>query len=400
MQQSDTNRQSRRAVLRNAAMTVPLLSAPAWAQEKQSAAAKSEAKPGGYVYAYVGSYTTPKRNGRGDGINVYRMDLQTGAWSHLQHLGNLVNPSFVILSKDQRFLYSVHGDEAYATSFAVDQKTGFLTPMNQGKTGGENGVRQQIDASGKFMVVANYAAGTVAVLPVKADGSLGDYIQLAELKGEPGPHRVEQSSSHPHDIAFDPSGRFVAVPDKGLDRVFVFHFDAASGKLTPTQQGSVVARAGSAPRHIAFHPKLPYAWVINEINSSVTTYHWDAASGALKPIQILPSLPPDFTGNSTGAEILVSGSGRFVYCSNRGHDSVAAFAVDPQTGLLKSIGWTPSQGKSPRFIGLDPSQRFLCATNEQGDNVVTLRADAATGRLTATGQIVHTGSPVTIAFRR
>ncbi len=392
MEQNGINKQTRRNVLRTtAAAAIPLLAAPAWGQ-------KAAADSSGYLYAYVGSYTTEARHGRGDGINVYRVDLKTGAWTHLQKVGDLMNPSFVILSKDQRFLYSVHGDGEYATSFSVDQKTGFLTLMNQGKTGGKNGVRQQIDPSGKFMVVANYGTGTVAVLPVKPDGSLGDYIQLAELKGEPGPHRVEQTSSHPHDIAFDPSGKFIAVPDKGLDCVFVFRFEA--GKLTPTEQGSVVSRAGSAPRHIAFHPKLPYAWVINEINSSVTTYHFDAATGALKPLQILPSLPPDFIGNSTGAEILVSGSGRFLYCSNRGHDSAAAFSIDQQTGLLKSIGWTPTQGGSPRFIGLDPTQHFLCATNEVGDNVVTFRFDASTGRLTPAGQNVKTGSPVTIAFLR
>src|SRR5262249_693418 len=159
---------------------------------------------------------------------------------------------------------------------------------------------------------------------------------------EPGPHRVEQTSSHPHDIVFDPSGTFIAVPDKGLDRVHVLRFDSAKGKLSPTDQGSVVARSGSGPRHIAFHPKLPFAWVINQLNSTVTTYHFHKSNGALKPIQILPSLPPDFTGNSTGAEILVTASGRFVYCSNRGHDSVAGFAVDPQTGLLKTLGWTPT----------------------------------------------------------
>jgi len=390
MTQSDTNRESRRSVLKKlGAAAVPLLTTPSWGQ-----------KGAGYAYAYVGSYTTEARRGHGDGINVYRMDLQTGAFNHLQHVGNLMNPSFVILSKDQRFLYSVHGDGEYATSFAVDEKTGFLTPINQGKTGGRNGVHQAIDASGKFMVVANYATGTVAVLPVRPDGSLGDYIQLAELKGEPGPHRVEQLSSHPHHIVFDPSGNFVAVPDKGLDRVFVFRFDHVSGKLSPTEQGSVVSRSGSAPRHIVFHPKLPYAWVINELNSSVTTYHFDAANGALKPIQVLPALPPDFTGNSTGAEILVPASGRFVYCSNRGHDSVAAYSIDPQTGLLKSIGWTPTQGNNPRYIGLDPTQRFLCATNEQGDNVVIFRMDSTSGRLTPAGQSVHAGSPVTIAFRR
>jgi 6-phosphogluconolactonase len=382
---------TRRIMLKGAAAAMaPLL--PAASQTART----GRATPA--MYAYVGSYTTAQRRGRGDGIHVYRMDPDTGGWNHIQHVGNLVNPSFLILSRDQRFLYSVHGDERYATSFAVDNDTGFLTLLNRAETGGTNGVHQAIDATGRFMVVANYATGTVAVLPVRKDGALSDQIQLAELEGEPGPHRTEQTSSHPHHIAFDPSGRFVAVPDKGLDRVFVFRFDQEKGKLSPTEQASVVARPGSGPRHIAFHPKLPVAWVINELSSSVTTYHWDAEHGALRPVQILPSLPSDFTGANTGAEILVSAGGRFVYTSNRGHDSVAMFAADAKTGLLTSIGWVSTQGRGPRYIGLDPSQRFLYAANEQGDTVVTFRVDSETGRLTATGQVVRNASPVTIAF--
>jgi 6-phosphogluconolactonase len=375
--------QTRRTLLRGAAaLAAPLVARPQTARRT--------------TYAYVGCYTTPERRGRGDGIHVYKVDPQTGALTHLHKLGDLMNPSFLITSRDQRFLYSVHGDGTYATSFSVDKETGALKKLNQGATGGSNGVHQAIDASGKFMVVANYGTGTVAVLPVKPDGTLGDYLQLVELKGQPGPHRVEQASSHPHDIIFDPSGRFVVVPDKGLDRVHVFRFEG--GKLNPTEQGSVVSRAGSAPRHAAFHATLPVAWVLNEINSTVTTYHFDAQSGALKPAQILPSLPPDFTGDSTGAEIVVSPDGRFVYASNRGHDSVAMFAVDPKTGLLRSTGWVATQGKSPRFICFDPSQRFFYATNEIGDNIVSFRVDKASGKLTPTGHMIQQGSPVTIAF--
>jgi len=371
---------TRRAVLAGALVT-PLL-----------------AQTAGKVYAYVGCYTTEQRHARGDGIHVYRMDTQTGAWSHLQHVGNLVNPSFLILSRDQRFLYSVHGDEAYATAFAVDRATGFLTMLNRADTGGGNGVHQAIDPSGRFMVVANYAAGSVAVLPVLADGRLADQTQLIPLPGEPGPNRREQASSHPHHVVFDPSGRFVLVPDKGLDRVFVFRFDAASGKLSPAEPGSVAARAGSAPRHAAFHPDRHTVWVVNELASSVTTYDWDPRHGTLRPVQILPTLPSDFTGDNTGAEIAVSPDGRFVYCSNRGHDSIAIYSANLKTGLLASVGWVPTQGKSPRFIGLDPSHRFLYATNEQSDNVVTYRVEAANGRLTPTGQVVKNASPVTVAF--
>ena len=367
-----------------AAMIAAPLAAPAWAPP--------------VVYAYVGCYTTAQRYARGDGIHVYRVDPGTGAWTHVQHVGELVNPSFLVMRRDQRYLYSVHGDETYATSFSVDRATGRLTPLGRAQTGGRNGVHQAIDPSGKFMLVANYSSGSVAVMPVRPDGTLADAVHVETLPGQPGPHRIEQSASHPHQIVFDPSGKFVVVPDKGLDRVFVFGFDPAAGKLTPTAQGSAVARSGSGPRRAAFHPALPVTWVLNEIGSTVATWYWEAERGHLRPAQILPALPPDYTGENTCAEIAVSSGGRFVYCSNRGHDSVAIFAADPATGLLASAGWIPSQGRTPRFIAFDPSCRFLYAANEQSDTVVTFRADPATGRLTPAGQAVRNASPVTIAF--
>ena len=302
------------------------------------------------------------------------------------------------MAADQRHLYSVHGDETYASAFSVDRATGFLQPLNRAETGGRNGVPEANDPGGRFMVVANYAAGNVGVLPVRPDGTLADAVQVLTLPGQPGPHRVEQVSSHPHHVVFDPAGRFVIVPDKGLDRVFIFHFDPATGKLTPTMQGAVVARAGSGPRHAAFHPRLPIAWVLNELASTIARYSWDAESGSRGPVHILPTLPPDYTGENTAAEIAVSGGGRFVYASNRGHDSVATFASDPRTGLLTATGWNPSQGRTPRYIGFDPSHSSLCATNEQSDTVVTWRAAAATGRLAVTGSPVHNASPVSIAF--
>ncbi len=187
------------------------------------------------------------------------------------------------------------------------------------------------------------------------------------------------------------------VPDKGLDRVFVFAFDAATGKLTPTVQGSAVARSGSGPRHAAFHPRLTVLWVLNEIGSTVVTYQWEAERGHLRPVQILPSVPADYTGENTASEIAVSSDGRFLYCSNRGHDSIAVFAVDTN-GLLAPVAWTPSQGRTPRFIALDPSGRFLYAANEQSDTIVAFHVDAAAGKLTPAGQIVRNASPVTIAF--
>ena len=360
--------------------------------------AAQPSRAAGVVYAYVGCYTTARRYARGDGIHVYRVEAETGVWTHVQHVGNLVNPSFLVLRRDQRCLYAVHGDESYATSFSVDRHTGFLTLLNRVETGGRNGVHQAVDPSDQFMVVANYGTGNVSVLPMRPDGTLGDQVQLVPLPGLPGPNRIEQASSHPHQIVFDLSGKFVVVPDKGLDRVFIFSFDPATGRLTPTEQGSAVARSGSGPRHAAFHPTLPVLFVLNEISSSVTTYYLEAEHGGLRPVEILPTLPSDYTGENTAAEIAVSAGGRFVYCSNRGHDSIAMFAADAGTGLLTSIGWVSSRGRVPRFIGFDPSHRFLYAANEQSDTVVSWLADSSTGRLTPTEQVIRNASPCAIAF--
>jgi 6-phosphogluconolactonase len=374
-----------------ALMVAALLGAPA-----EPAAAQTP--PGtSATYAYVGSFTTTQRKARGDGIHVYRADPATGAWTHIQHIGDLINPSYLASSHDQRFLYSVHGDEDYATAFALDPATGQAKLLNRAATGGKNGVREAVDPSGKFLVMANYASGNVAVLPIAPDGSLKDQHQLVQLPGEPGPHKIEQTSSHPHDIVFDPSGRFVLVPDKGLDRVFVFRFDAATGRLAPTDQGSVKSRPGAGSRHLAFHPKLPIVWVLNELDSTIATYRFDTERGSLTALQVMSTVPPDFTGYSTTAEIAVSPDGRFVYGSNRGHDSVTIFAASPE-GLLSVVGWQPTQGSGPRFIGLDPAGHFLNAANEQGDTVVTFRVDGSSGKLTPTGQVIKNASPVTIVF--
>jgi 6-phosphogluconolactonase (cycloisomerase 2 family) len=350
------------------------------------------------MFAYVGSFTTTQRKARGDGIHAYRIDPASGAWTHVQHVGDLTNPSFLALSPDQHFLYSVHGDEEYATAFALDRASGQAKLINRAATGGKNGVRHAVDPTGKFLIVANYSSGSVAVLPIAPDGSLKDQHQLLALPGEPGPHRVEQASSHPHDIVFDPSARFVLVPDKGLDRVFVFRFDGANGRLSPAEPGSIATRPGAGPRHLAFHPKLPIVWVLNELDSTTATYRWDAERGTLTPIQVITTLPTDFTGYSTTAEIAASPDGRFVYTSNRGHDSVSIYTANATDGALKAITWQPTQGRVPRFIGLDPAGRFLYAADEQGDTVVTFRVAADTGALAATGQVIKNASPVTIVF--
>jgi 6-phosphogluconolactonase (cycloisomerase 2 family) len=356
--------------------------------------------------AYVGAFTTADRKGHGGGINVYRVDPASGAWTHEQLL-EVVNPSFLTLDREQRFLYSVHADGDEVSAYAIDKQSGHITALNRQSCGGKNGVHLSIDPTGRWIVTANYSAGSVGVVPIEKDGTLGPRSDLATLPGEPGPDRKQQASSHPHDVVFDPSGRFIAVPDKGLDRVFVFRLDAASGKLTPNDPPSVATRAGDGPRHIAFHPQMPLAYVINELSSSVTTYRFDPQRGSLQAIQVLPSTPADYTGNNTGAEIVVAPSGRVVYASNRGHDSVATFAVDPRAGTLTPVAWVPTHAKSPRFFGLDPSAKVLYAANadegfstQQNTDTIVPFSVQENGTLTPAGQVIKTNSPCTIVFAR
>ena len=351
------------------------------------------------LIAYVGSFTTPERKARGAGITVWRVDPQSGAWSHLQTVGDYANPSFLILDRTQRFLYSVHGDGGEVTAFAIDESSGTLRLLNRQPCAGTNPVHLALDPTGRHLAVANYRTGSVAALPVKGDGSLGAVTGLTPLSGEPGPHRREQTASHPHDIPLDPSGRFFVVPDKGLDRVFVFRLDAATGRLVPADAPWVAARAGAGPRHAAFHPKDALAYVLNELDSTVTAYRLDRESGALQPFQLLPSLPDDFTGDNTGSEIAVAPSGRVLYASNRGHDSIAVFAIDAASGRLRPIQWVPTQGRTPRFFTLDPEAGRLYAANEDSDSIVAFRVDPADGRLSPQGPVAATGSPVSIVFR-
>lgn len=350
------------------------------------------------TFMYVGSFTA-KDAGHGEGLSVYRRHGESDPWTLVQLLNEIADPSFLIVERHGRFLYSAHGDGTHATAYRIDQVTGRLTVLNRQSTGGTNGVHLAIDGTGRFLIVANYATGTVAVLPINPDGSLAARSDLATLSGTPGPHRTQQDRSHPHQCPFDRTGRVVVVPDKGLDKVFVFHLDTARGTLVPGTPPDVASRAGAAPRHADFHPARPYVYAINELDSTIATYQLDPDKGALKPLQVITTLPTSHTGNNSGAEIVVAPSGRFLYGSNRGHDSIAIFAVDPSTSLLAPVGWESTQGRTPRFFALDPAGTHLYAANQSSDTVVIFRVDQTTGTLTPTGEIVKVATPTTIAFR-
>ncbi len=348
------------------------------------------------MLAYVGSRTTRERNARGHGITVYQIDLSTASFDPVQVMTDLVNPSYLAINRSGKTLYCVHGDGSEASAFNVDPASGALRLLNRQGTRGENPVHLALDPSERFLLVTNHLGSSIAVLPVQPDGALQPVRQVMTVAGPIGPHRVEQQQAKPHFNTFDPSGRFAIVPDKGLDRVFSFRFEL--GELTPAAQPFVGTREGAGPRHLDFHPALPIAYVVNELDSTVTTYRLDRETGGLQPFDVVSTLPRDFTGNSRAAAIKVDRTGRFLYASNRGHDSIAIFAVDQASGRLTFNRTQPSGGAKPRSFALSPEGAWLFALNEDSDSIVPFRVDPDCGDIEATGQSVFSGSPTCMIF--
>ena len=346
------------------------------------------------MFAYVGGYTTPDRDGRGNGINVYRVDAASGAWTHIQTLGGLENPALFTLNRDNTRLYSVHGGRTLISAFAIDRPSGRLTLLNQIDCQGNNPVDSALDPTGRFLVTANYGSGGVAVLPIEADGRLAPVSQLVPLPGTPGPNPKEQASSHPHAVIFDPTGQYVIVPDKGFDRTFFFQ--ARDGRLEPTDQAFIASAPGAAPRHATFHPILPVLYVNNELDSTVTAFHWSAGQATER--QVISTLGTGDAGHNTTAEIVASPCGRWLYVSNRGQDSIARFAINSGSGLLTYAGSVPTGGAKPRFFTLGPDAKQLYVANQDSDEITVFHIDQATGSLLPTGTRVGVGSPSAISF--
>jgi 6-phosphogluconolactonase len=376
--------------------------------------------------AYVGSRTTRQRNARGPGITVWRVPAQPGRpWKLLQTIraddadpttptlaeAIPINPSFLTLSDDDNFLYAVHGDSTLVSAFTIDPTDATLTHLNTVDGGRPNPVHLVIDPSGRWLVVAYLTApGAVLVFPRRPDGSLGDVTSVLELPGTPGPHKTQQLGPNPHHVVFDPSGRWLAIPDRGLDRVFVAALDADTGTLTLNEPGWTQLRELEGPRHIAFHPTRPEAYLIGELRSSVTTFHWDVEAGVLTPTQVLPSHGPRMTGDTRGAEIAVAPSGRYVYASNRSGagdstpggpdpDTIRVFGVKRRHSALEAIDIVSTRGIRPRFFGIEPNGRQLFAANEVTDTIVGYEIIDGGRRLRFTGVVAETGSPTTIVWR-
>ncbi len=348
------------------------------------------------MFAFVGGYTTPDRDGRGDGINVFRIDSASGAWVHLQQVGGLENPSLFTLNRAGTRLWSVHGGRNMVSAFAIDRHTGRLTLLNQQDCGGNNPVDSALDPTERHLVVGNYGTGTVVVMPIADDGRILPVSQSVALEGTPGPDPVHQTQSHPHAVIFDPSGRFVVVPDKGFDRTFFFRHD--NGRLAPTAQGSVPSATGAAPRHAIFHPVLPVLYVNNELDSTVSVFRWNSDDGHATESQVTSTIPGGHQGRNTTAEIAVSPDGRFLYVSNRGQDSIVQFAIDQGSGHLTFVGHTLTGGLRPRFFTQDIKGEQIFAANQDSDDITVFRIDPGTGRLTRTATRVKVGSPSAISL--
>lgn len=348
------------------------------------------------MFAYVGSRTTRERNARGDGISVFHCDSATGALELVQVHGDLVNPSFLALNKAGDRLYAVHGDCEEISSFVVDPSTGRIEFLNRQSTQGKNPVHLALDPTERFVVVSNHITSSLAVLEIQTNGAIGALTQLIKLEGEPGPHRKEQPFPKPHFNPFDPSGQFVVVPDKGLDKTFVFRFEA--GQLRPAGFPAASGREASGPRHLAFHPHQPWAFIANELDSTVTACRFDPSSGQLSPFQIISGLADTFVGNSRSSEIEVDRAGRILYVSNRGEDTIGVFKIDQGNGRLSLIQSQPSAGKTPRFFVLSKDGRWLYVLNEDSDSIVAFSVDPDSGKLRPTEHQYQCGSPVCMVF--
>jgi 6-phosphogluconolactonase len=351
---------------------------------------------------YVGTYTTKQTS---KGIYAYRFDSATGQLSSIGLAAEATNPSFVAVHPNGKYLYAVNeiGDfngmkTGAVSAFAIDRKTGTLKLLNQVSTHGAGPCYVSLDKTGRFVLVANYDAGSVSTFVIQDDGSLSMAKGFVQHSGS-GPDKERQEGPHAHWIGVSPDNHFALVADLGLDDVMVYKFDDVRGGLTPNAPPYVEVKPGTGPRHLAFAPNGKYAYLITEMGSSVTAFSYSAAKGSLSVLQTLPNLPKDYTGVKEAAEIAIHPSGKFLYASNRGTaNSIGAYKIDAAKGTLTAAGIFSSGGKTPRNFVIDPTGKFLLAANEDSGNVVVFRIDPATGELTDTKQVVEVAAPVCLAF--
>jgi 6-phosphogluconolactonase len=353
----------------------------------------------GTTWVFVGTYTGKTSKG----IYRFELDLATGKLSGGDVAAEVTSPSFLAVHPSQRFLYAV-GEinnfegkkEGAISAFSLDPKTGAIKLLNQQSSGGPGPCHLTVDATGMCVLAANYSGGSVVALPIAKDGTLGKATSFHQHKGK-GTNPKRQEAPHAHSINVDKDNRFAMAADLGLDQVLIYKLDAAKGTLTPNYPPHVSTRAGAGPRHFAFNPVAPYAYVINELDSTVTVFAYDAAKGQLTPKQHISTLPEGFKGGNSTAEVQVHPSGKFLYGSNRGHDSIACFRIDDK-GELSLIGHQGEGIKTPRNFGIDPTGTYLLAASQNGDSIIVFRIDAKTGELKPTGHKASVPTPVCVKF--
>jgi 6-phosphogluconolactonase len=353
---------------------------------------------------YVGTYTA----GTSKGIYNYHFDPKTGQLTPIGVAAEVVNPSFLVTDPQHRFLYAVtemgqaRGPDAYKTngsisSFSIDRKTGALTFLNKIDSGGGGPCHLVVDKTGKMLFVANYGSGSVASFAIKPDGSIGERTGFDQHTGS-SVDPARQKGPHAHAVVLSPDNRFLFVPDLGTDQIKIYRVDAAKGTFTPNDPPFATVKAGYGPRHFTFGLGAKFAYAVCEMGSSVAVFSYDPAKGSLTPVQTISNLPSDFKGVNNSAEIEVDRSGRFLYASNRGNDSITAFAIDPVKGTLTNVQVVPTQGNMPRNFAIDPTGKYLIAANQKSNNMVVFSIDPKDGQLKPAGQTLDISSPVDILF--
>ncbi len=350
-------------------------------------------------FVYVGSYTAKTRS---KGIYLFEFSPATGKFTPKGLAAATPDPSWVLLHPSGRFLYSVNesGKASTLTAFSVDSKSGKLTQLNQLPALGEDPCYLSFDKTGKFLFVANYTSGNVAAFPILEDGRLGGHTALQSDQGTLGPNKERQEAPHAHWIEPSAHNHYVYVSDLGLDRVLIYKFDPAKGTLTPGEpadQFSATLAPGDGPRHVSFAPGGKFMYVLSELQSTITVFSNDGRE-TYRSIQEISALPKNFTGRNDAAELAILPGGKFLYSSNRGHDSIAVFSIDPAKGTLTQIADVPTGGKEPRHFAIDPTGHFLLAENQNSDTITEFQIDSATGKLSPTAELVHTPSPICMAF--
>ena len=356
------------------------------------------------ILVFVGTYTRaePHAQGRAEGIYAFSLDGASGRLRQVGMTAGITNPSFLAIEPRRRTLYAVCevsevGGQPGGGLMAYTIDGAPLTPAGRRSTGSAGPCHVLIDQTARAALVANYSGGAVTLIPLDGEGRPADPVQVIQHEGS-SVNPTRQQEAHPHSVAIDSRNRVALVPDLGLDRIVLYRLDVEAGKLEPNAMPWAAARPGAGPRHLSFHPGERFFYVANELDSTVSLYQYDGEQGAAEEIQALSTLPDGFTGTNHPADIHVHPSGRTVYVSNRGHDSLAGYSIDQETGRLEPLGHESTRGQCPRNFAIVPGGRLLLAANQNSDSIVAFAVDEATGKLEPTGEVASVPSPVCITF--